>query len=424
MNPLEKAIRDNNPNQLRLLLDLGFDVHSISVKDLIKQGKIDCLKVILDYGIDVSGVALTRPFLELEEPKEIHVQILQMLIRHGAKVSHSEYDPCRVPPILMLLRDKINDKHIAIIKLLIKAGMSPDETDEEHYPGRTALFEIIIKDQKHLDEYKLKLLNLLMDMGADVKTQDISGTTPLHLAALNNHKEIAEQLIRKGAEIDARNEDGKTPLYYSINHSLEIAELLISHGANVNAEDVYGQTPLFKVHKCNTFMELLVKNGADVNKKDIDGITSLQYAAMYKSYEEIAPLLLSCGADPNVKNAAGETPKERANNPNYEKLHTAIKNKNVNLVKRILRYPIDVNENVGSFFKSYFIDLINAFQPQTFLLLLEYGLDLSMAPKHIRNRLKELSSAFDLEDHRKRLKDGIIREIMGNLIKSKQNKLP
>ena len=48
--------------------------------------------------------------------------------------------------------------------------------------------------------------------GTDVDAKDEDGETPLHVAMGYGHKEIVELLIAKGADVNAKDEDGKTPL--------------------------------------------------------------------------------------------------------------------------------------------------------------------------------------------------------------------
>jgi ankyrin repeat protein len=114
--------------------------------------------------------------------------------------------------------------------------------------------------------------------GADVNAKDEDGYTPLYAVAGGGHKEIAVLLIANGADVNAKNKYGETPLHYAATK--EIAELLIAKGADVNAKDEVESTPLHTAalngHKEVT--ELLIDNNADVNAKYEDGGTPLDEA--------------------------------------------------------------------------------------------------------------------------------------------------
>jgi ankyrin repeat protein len=67
----------------------------------------------------------------------------------------------------------------------------------------------------------------------------------LLFAALSGRREIAELLIAKGADVNAKGDDGSTPLHSAAWYDRkEVAELLIANGADVNAKDDGGDTPL------------------------------------------------------------------------------------------------------------------------------------------------------------------------------------
>jgi len=77
-----------------------------------------------------------------------------------------------------------------------------------------------------------KMVELLIDKGADVNARDEAGWTPLHYAAFNGHKDVAELLIAKGADVNAKNDYGETPLHIAKhNDHKDLAELLKKHGA-------------------------------------------------------------------------------------------------------------------------------------------------------------------------------------------------
>ena len=113
--------------------------------------------------------------------------------------------------------------------------------------------------------------------------------TPLHIAANNGHKEVAELLIAEGADVNAKGVIGITPLHYALTK--EIAELLIDKGADVNAKDKYERTPLHGV-TTKEIAELLIAKGADANAAMKNGRTALD---MTKRHPEIADLLRKHG---------------------------------------------------------------------------------------------------------------------------------
>ena len=76
-----------------------------------------------------------------------------------------------------------------------------------------------------------------------IRAYDVTGVqtvlfrswTPLHDAARGGHKEIAELLIAKGADLNAKDNDGETPVDYAIRKE-ELADLLRKHGGKTGEE--------------------------------------------------------------------------------------------------------------------------------------------------------------------------------------------
>ena len=79
------------------------------------------------------------------------------------------------------------------------------------------------------------MVRFLLEAGAAVDARDNDGKTPLMVAALAGHKEIAEILVAAGADIDAKNSFGWTPLMeaYFEGHA-EVVAYLRGLGANLN----------------------------------------------------------------------------------------------------------------------------------------------------------------------------------------------
>jgi hypothetical protein len=84
----------------------------------------------------------------------------------------------------------------------------------------------------------------MIDSGADINARDQYGDTPLHWAIKNNHPDIVIFLVNKGANINEKGALGDTPLHVSIYKKLaEIAALLRQRGANETFVNRYGLTP-------------------------------------------------------------------------------------------------------------------------------------------------------------------------------------
>ncbi|MRR52756.1 MAG: hypothetical protein EG825_17945, partial [Rhodocyclaceae bacterium] len=92
--------------------------------------------------------------------------------------------------------------------------------------------------------------------------------TPLHQAAAGGHLDTVKMLIGKGADVNARTQNGRTPLHLAaFGGHMETAEAIIAAGADVNARDNQGNTPLSLASAGghgNT-AEMLIAKGSEVN---------------------------------------------------------------------------------------------------------------------------------------------------------------
>ena len=75
--------------------------------------------------------------------------------------------------------------------------------------------------------------------GTDVNAKDEEGETPLYQAVFVAHKELAELLIANGADLNAKDDEGSTPLHHAVYEGCkETVELLIEKGANTDGIDL------------------------------------------------------------------------------------------------------------------------------------------------------------------------------------------
>ncbi len=115
-----------------------------------------------------------------------------------------------------------------------------------------------VAGEDHLD-----MLQYLISRGADVNAVNDEGVSPLHLAA---YPEIAQALVRAGAAINAPDAAGNTPLHIAVEdeEGIDVAEMLIDLGADVNALNADGATPLdiAEARDNEDTIEMLQENGA------------------------------------------------------------------------------------------------------------------------------------------------------------------
>ena len=89
----------------------------------------------------------------------------------------------------------------------------------------------------------------LLESGADVDARDKNGWTPLHWAVRYiQEPEVLRVLIQAGADVDARDGRGATPLHTAAAFRAEpaVLEALLAAGADPNAEGIFGWTPFMR----------------------------------------------------------------------------------------------------------------------------------------------------------------------------------
>jgi ankyrin repeat protein len=117
-----------------------------------------------------------------------------------------------------------------------------------------------------------------------VNARDVtSGETALHIVVARRDLTWINFLAAKGANVNARNGRGVTPLQLAVGMGfVEGVELLLAKGARVDEPDAAGETPLISaVHRRDTgLMRLLLKAGASPDRADNSGRSARDYAAL------------------------------------------------------------------------------------------------------------------------------------------------
>lgn len=121
-----------------------------------------------------------------------------------------------------------------------------------------------------------------------VNSRDKYGFTALHGVVGEDSPEIARLLIKSGADVNSKNEDGIQPLHVAGNP--EMVEILLDAGADLNGTDKDGSTPLIVQSAepdSEEVMETLLLKGADPSRRDRFGKSALDIARSRKEKDKV-----------------------------------------------------------------------------------------------------------------------------------------
>lgn len=231
----------------------------------------------------------------------------------------------------------------------------------------TSLINLAITNVKNVDILK-KVIQILLDFGANINEEDSSELTPILCACRNNEK-IAFFLLENGADVNALGPERLSPLIFAVSHGLyPLASFLLKKGANINHITNECDALTVACYKNRVdFVKFLLENGANVDNcrdcliintagsteveimkmifgkigidaVDGDGNTALIHCAK-KNWIDQAKNLLSLRANVNLCNNDGSTP-----------LHIATRGNKIEFVRLLLdaKASVDTVDVSGS----------------------------------------------------------------------------
>ena len=308
-----------NPNAATLIDD------TTPFHQAVFNGHHELLELLLEHGADLS--AGDDKALDLAALNG-HKKCVEILLSHKANPNSSDFE-LSTPAHKAALNG-----HLECLKLLANAGAKLDAKDSQ---GVTPLHKAASAGNPKVVSY------LLSQLGNDaVNERDMYQGTPIHSACFSGHAQIVKLLIGAGARVDLTEELGAAPLHLAaLNGHIECVQIVVDglqkHQSTLKIileqQDRIGMTPLMHAVPypemvkalCVAAIQVVVGAGvsptntksitkaqmeqasAIINAQDHEGRTAF-FHSILKRYETSALVLIEHGADPVLKNKAGQVP--------------------------------------------------------------------------------------------------------------------
>lgn len=266
----------------------SFDKTHDLLQKYCEEGKASAVKFLLQKGCNPGTKQRPRrgPLLAaIRGASQRHNKCVRELIKHNVDVDVRSNSN---PALHLAVENPPSNSYVKLIWLLIMAGADLDRPDGNGDSALTKLFAGA--DSRPLEKHRLEALALLLHSGVAVNQHAPgTGNTPLHLAVRRKDKWAVAMLLYKGADVNAKNCAGSTPLQLTANQfhgelspdHAKVLDLLLKSQASIDERSgALQRTALHLAVVSGTAyaVRLLLNHGANPSLLDAEGKNSMQLA--------------------------------------------------------------------------------------------------------------------------------------------------
>ncbi|HET9283868.1 MAG TPA: ankyrin repeat domain-containing protein [Candidatus Angelobacter sp.] len=212
-----------HPETLQILLDHGVSKNDQNDKDLAlagvaRSGNLETLRALIAYGANPNADLSKLTIKRNSGAFIVEEQGAGSILIYAAKSGNPD-----------------------VVREILRYHPSLEARDRE---GKTAMFAVgdnVIFDKEGA---RVQCVRLLVAAGANVNARDNDGNTPLHNLFI---ADVEEELLKLGADVNARNKRGETPIFTTVNYK-DGLRLFIEHGADLTIRNNEGKT-IFEIRE-------------------------------------------------------------------------------------------------------------------------------------------------------------------------------
>ncbi|XP_055385584.1 uncharacterized protein LOC129614764 [Condylostylus longicornis] len=264
----------------------------------------DLAKLLLENGADPNAQNMYKETPLSYAASNSNIEIFNALFESGVEVRVNVKDDHNKTPIYYAALKSNYEMVYQLIASGAYLNSSHDDTERNNHDDDE--YDSDVDDPSIGDTILLaalannncRLVELLVNRGAEINTPNKAGTTPLSKAVYKGYYDIVKFLIQKKADCNWYNENGENLLHVACREGfIDITILLISNKVDINKRNKNNETPIFVASDKNHYeiVRLFIEHGADINVETLYNETPLSIA-IKNNHKRIVKILRKNGA--------------------------------------------------------------------------------------------------------------------------------